>query len=206
MTLEQTTLNQSVVSVFRPMYCLGVEAEEDCDAVAGAAGDLGRGDTGLQPEGDAGSAKSVRDFSEGRLCFLFGEDGQASGLPDVAVLLAEQAAVPDSAEEPSVVGRAELVDVVPDQADEDRGNGHLAGGPPGALLEAAGVVGLTRVCPAGADACRAGRQDDLPQHHAPALGTPLRGRGPGRDPQTGPLPARARTVRGIRRLRDPGHE
>lgn len=140
MTLEQTTLNQSVVSVFRPMYCLGVEAEEDRDAVAGAAGDLGRGDAGLQPEGDAGGTESVGDLGQRRLDLVGSEDGFASGLPDVAVLLAEQAAVPNSPEESSVFGRAELLDVVTDQADEDRGNGYFASGPPGALLEAAGVA------------------------------------------------------------------
>lgn len=39
-------------------------------------------------------------------------------------------------------GRAELRDVVADQTDQDRGDRYLAGGLPGALLEAPGVVGF----------------------------------------------------------------
>lgn len=83
---------------------------------AGETPDSSQRETQAAPE-------SVRDLCERRLGFLLGEDGFPSSLPDVAVLLAEQAAAADGSEDPSVLGRTELLDVVTDQADEDRGMG-----------------------------------------------------------------------------------
>lgn len=116
---------------------LGVEAEQHGDAVAGAAGDFCWGEPGLEPERDAGGTKAVGDFCEGGCYLVRGEDCCASVLPDIAVLLGEEAAPSDGAEEETVLGRAELLDVVVDQADEDGRNGNLAGGLARPLLQAA---------------------------------------------------------------------
>jgi hypothetical protein len=43
---------------------VGVDLEQDRDAVPGAAGDLGRGHPGVQPQRDAGVAQVVRAAGE----------------------------------------------------------------------------------------------------------------------------------------------
>ena len=59
----------------------GVDAEEDGDAVAGPFGDLGGGDAGVEPGGQAGVAQVVGAFGQWGGGFGGGERGLAGLVP-----------------------------------------------------------------------------------------------------------------------------
>jgi len=64
---------------------VGVDLEQDRDAVPGAAGDLGRGHPGFQPQGDVGVAQVVRAAGE-REALLGGGECRLAGLvPELVV-------------------------------------------------------------------------------------------------------------------------
>jgi hypothetical protein len=112
--------------VFEAFGAARVDAAEHFDAVPGPGGDLGVGDAGVEPPGDAGVAQVVGAF-HGRCGELAaGEGGGPDLLPDlppgggldgVAALGTEQAAVGAGA-----VGR----DVLAQQGDELRGDRDFA--------------------------------------------------------------------------------
>jgi hypothetical protein len=110
----------------------GVDAEEDGDAVACPFGDLGRGDGGVEPGGQAGVAEVVRTFGERGFVLGWGEDGLAGFVPgaaddgvggEVAAFGAEQAAVGCGA----VFG--EVLAEQPAEGRGDRDRADVAGGP-----------------------------------------------------------------------------
>ncbi len=49
---------------FAAVDAAGVDAEQHFDAVAGAVGDVGGGDAGVEPEGDRGVAERVGPVRE----------------------------------------------------------------------------------------------------------------------------------------------
>ena len=57
---------------------VGVDLEQDRDAVPGAAGDLGGGDAGVEPEGHGGVAEVVGAAGEGGGVLGRGERGGAA--------------------------------------------------------------------------------------------------------------------------------
>src|ERR1017187_6793531 len=81
---------------------VGVDLEQDGDAVPGAAGDFGGRDPGVQPQGHGGVAQVVGAAGEGGGVLRGGERGGAGGLPDGAVGALLDGAVAGGAEEPPV--------------------------------------------------------------------------------------------------------
>lgn len=76
------------------MNRFGIEAEEDGDAVARAAGYLGGGDAGHQPQRDTRVPEGIGFLCERRSRLGFRQHGEPSGLPGIAVLLGEQVSAP----------------------------------------------------------------------------------------------------------------
>lgn len=158
----ERALDLLVREVLAAVKGLGVEAEQYGDAVAGASGNFGGGHPGVEPERYASGPERVGHFRQGRGGFLFGEDRASGSLPDVSVFLAQEPTAPYRVEEPTIIGGAERLDVLTDQAHKHRGDGNRTSGLPCSLLEPPRVERLPGVRPTGSDTGRAGGEQDFP--------------------------------------------
>src|ERR1022692_1887095 len=77
---------------------VGVDLEQDGDAVPGAAGDLGGGHPGIEPHGDGGVAEVVGAAGERGGLLGGGEHGGPGGVPDRAVRAVLEGAAAGGAE------------------------------------------------------------------------------------------------------------
>ena|ERR1700683_379094 len=101
----------AAIDVVAPGDALGVDAEEDLDAVAGPFGDLGRFDAAVEPGGQAGVAQVVRPPGERRVGDDRGERKEAGTLPGASVDALGQVTAAFPSEESAVRCGAELGDV-----------------------------------------------------------------------------------------------
>jgi hypothetical protein len=82
--VPQGVVYAGVGGVVAVVEALGVDAEQDFDAVPGSLGDAGRGDSGGKPEGYSRVTQVVRASGQGR-DDLSGSQGKSPRLsPDVA--------------------------------------------------------------------------------------------------------------------------
>jgi hypothetical protein len=101
-----------------PVDAVGVDLEQDGDAVPGAAGGLGRGYPGVEPQRDRRVAQVVGSAAK-RGTLLGGGQGLLAGLgPDLVVAGVLEKAAPGGLEDPPVRGGAVPLDVGAEQADE----------------------------------------------------------------------------------------
>ncbi len=113
----------------------------------GAAGDLGGGHPGVEPQRDRRVPQVVGAAAERRPVLGRGE-GLLAGLgPDLVVAGILQDAAPGGLEDPPVRGRPVPLDVGAQQADEFGRDGDGAGLVVGAMLEAAFLAGDAVVSP-----------------------------------------------------------
>src|SRR5690606_30946558 len=83
--------------------------------------------------------------------FGLGEHRETGRLPDLAVIVGHKMAATSGTKETAILGRAVLLDVIAEHADQYGRDGYGAGGLAGALLQAPGVEGFAGVRPGGAD-------------------------------------------------------
>jgi len=139
---------------------VGVDLEQNGDAVPGAAGDLGGGHPGIQPQRDRRVAQVIRTPTE-RGALLGGGQGLLAGLgPDLVVAGVLQDAAPRGLEDPPVRGRPVLLDVGAQQPHQFGRDGDGAGLVAGAVLQAALLPRGAVIGPGRARPGRRGGQDD----------------------------------------------
>jgi hypothetical protein len=139
---------------------VGVDLEQDRDAVPGAAGDFGGGDAGVQPQGDGGVPQVVGAAGQRGGVLGGGEGGGAGGGPVVAVGAVLDDAAACGAEDPPVRGGAVALEVGAEDLDQDGRDGDGPGLVLGAVFQAAGLAGGAVVGPVAAGAGRGGGQVD----------------------------------------------
>ena len=148
-----------------PIDAVGVDLQQDGDAVPGPAGDLSRGDPGVQPQRHRRVPQVIRAAAERRPVLRRGQ-GILAGLgPDLVVAGVLQDAAPGGLEDPPVRGGAVPPDVGAEQLDEFGRDGDGAGLVGGAVLQAAflprgAVIGPGRARPGRAR--RPGRSSPIP--------------------------------------------
>src|ERR1039457_7006838 len=139
---------------------VGVDLEQDGDAVAGASGDFGGGDPGVEPQGYGGVPEVVGAAGR-RGCLLGGGERDGAGaLPDFAPSGVVQRPASCGAEQAPFGAGAVAGDVGAEHADQDGRDGDAAGLAGGGVLEAAFLAAGTVVGPTGAGAGPGGGQVD----------------------------------------------
>ena len=145
-----------------PVDAVGVDLQQDGDAVPGPAGDLGGGHPGVQPQRHRRVPQVVGTPPQ-RRPVLGGGQGLLAGLgPDLVVAEVLQEAAPRCLEDPPVAGGAVLLDVGAQQLHEFRRDGDGAGLAGGAVLQAALLPRGAVVGPGRARPGRGCGQDDPP--------------------------------------------
>ena len=140
-----------VGDVLAVIEALGVDAEQDFDAVPGPLGDPWRRHPGRQPERYRRVTQVVGPSGQGRGDLGRGQ-GQGPGLgPHVADRCRGDGVAPFAAEDPTVRCHAEGLDVRAEDGDQLGRDGHAAGLVGGPVLEPAFVVGRVGVGPAPVD-------------------------------------------------------
>src|SRR6516165_11399894 len=143
-------LNPALGLVLLPGDALGVDPQQDVDAVASPLGDLRGGYSGVQPGGDRRVAEIVGAPGQ-QGCRLLAGEGRSAGLVEDQQVgpVIEDAPTRAGEDAPVRPGR-ELLEVLAEQRDQFGMKRHRAGLPAWAVLELAALAGRSAVGPPGA--------------------------------------------------------
>src|SRR5262249_42759752 len=143
-------LDPALGFVLLPRDALGVDAQQDVDAVSCPLGDLRGGHTSVQPGGNGRVPQVVGAPGEQGRPFLAGERRGAGLMEDLEVGPVLEDAAPGTGEDAPVRAGRILLQVLAEERDQVRMEGHRAGLTARTVLELAALASRATVGPPGA--------------------------------------------------------